>query len=85
MSLPPKPAQGKNPRAKTVALAITLITITAILWIIYFVTGSEWHTPSIHWLPLAILVTISSLVIFYLRITWTISKNRLRLIYGFMV
>ena len=75
MSLPPKPPQGKNPRAKTIALAIALATITAILWIIYFLTGSEWNTPSIHWLPLAILATISSLVIFFLRITWTSSKK----------
>ena len=75
MSLPSNPAQGKNPRTTTIALTAVLIVITAILWITYFVTGSEWNTPSIHWLPLAILATISSLVIFSLRITWTSSKK----------
>ena len=76
MSLPSKPAQGKNPRTTTIVLTAVLIVITAILWITYFVTGSEWNTPSIHWLPLAILATISSLVIFSLRITWANSKKQ---------
>lgn len=50
---------------KWVLLIISTILII-IIWTPYFVTGHEWNSPNVHWLPISLMLTIIFVTILFL-------------------
>ncbi len=50
---------------KWVLLIMSTILII-IIWTPYFVTGREWNSPNIHWLPISLMLTIIFVTILFL-------------------
>ena len=50
---------------KWVLLIMSTILII-IIWTPYFVTGGEWNSPNVHWLPISLMLTIIFVTILFL-------------------
>ena len=50
---------------KWVLLIISTILII-IIWTPYFITGHEWNSPNVHWLPISLMLTIIFVTILFL-------------------
>ena len=70
--------QGEELHHKIIrSLPATILLILSIIsWIIYFYFKFEWKSGTpIHWLPVSILMTITTFTIIWLQNKWFIPKN----------
>lgn len=73
-----QPQQGEEVRHKIMrGLPATILLVLSIIsWIIYFQLKFEWKSGApIHWLPVSILITITTITIIWLQNKWFIPKN----------
>lgn len=73
-----RPQQGEELRHKIMrGLPATILLVLSIIsWIIYFQLKFEWKSGApIHWLPVSILITITTITIIWLQNKWFIPKN----------
>jgi len=73
-----RPQQGEELRHKIMrGLPATILLVLSIIsWIIYFQLKFEWKSGApIHWLPVSILITITTFTIIWLQNKWFIPKN----------
>lgn len=65
--------------------ATILLVLSAASWFMYFNFYYEWNSErAVHWLPLSVLLTISTATIYGCKINGLFPKISLHLIFGFL-
>lgn len=68
--------EDKHHKIMRAVPATILLVLSAASWFMYFNFYYEWNSErAVHWLPLSVLLTISTVTIIWLQNKWFIPKN----------
>ena len=65
-------------------LSIISTILIIIIWTPCFITGHEWNSPNVHWLPISLMLTIIFVTILFLWKKYGFSKMFHSLTHGFL-
>ena len=66
-------------------ILLTGLAIAVVIsLVIYLLTGAEWHSPNIHWLPITLMLSIIFVTILFLWKKYGFSKIFRSLTHGFL-